>query len=129
MVRRILVVVIAVAVIVTSMWALGLFSGVLPDPPYDPPLDDLDGIAVVTGTVYDQDGNLLTFVRVTCGGETDYTLGGSTYRLEVTIDQGAYNLESCALSGFKSGYYSGHATVQLSDLIPAQADLTLEKIF
>lgn len=126
MVKRLFLVIIVVASLITAMWALGLFGGILPDPPYDPPLD-YDGIAVVTGTVYDLAGNPLTFVRVSCGGETDYTLGGSTFRLEITIDQGTYNLESCALGGFKNGYYSAHVTVQLSDLIPVQADLFLQE--
>ena len=90
MVKRLFLVIIVVASIITAMWVLGVFKPV----GVDPPLDGLDGIAVITGTVYDQDGNPLTFVRVSCGGETDYTLGGSTYRLEITIDQGTYNLES-----------------------------------
>ena len=123
MVKRLFLVIIVVASIITAMWALGVFKPV----GIDPPLDDLDGIAIVKGAVWDlASATGLTFARVTCGGVTAYTLDSNLFTMEIPLDSG---LTQCSVGAFVNGYYSAHVTVELNDLIPARADLFLEEIF
>ncbi len=129
--RVISVAILLGAVIFISVWASGMLKGILPDgPDTDPPIDDPppggDGIAEVSGTIYDSvTGQPLTLVLVSCGQLQSYTGAGSEYSLEVDLA----NPMGCGAiikADVSSAYYLGTVIVELDDLVPVVADIYVD---
>lgn len=125
MARIAIVAILLSSVILVSLWLAGVFGGILPDPP---PGDGIlpDGIAEISGTVFDSaTGRPLTLVLVKCGQLQSYTGSGSNYSLEVDLanPMGCGGLLSADVS---SAYFTGHASAELNDLVPAIVDIFVE---
>ena len=125
MVRRIAIIAVLLSsVVLLSLWVTGALKQI-PDFPDPPPLGG-DGIAEVSGTVFDAvTGRPLTLVLVKCGQLQSYTGSGSNFFLEVDLanPRGCGGLLSADVS---SAYHLGHASAELNDLVPAVVDIFVE---
>ncbi len=133
MAKRIAIIAFLLSIVVlASLWGVGVLQDFLipPDPDDDdntpPPGEIPDGIAEVSGTVYDTaTGQPLTLVLVSCGQLQSYTGTGSDYSFEVDLAD-PRGCGAIIKADVSSAYYLGYVIVELDDLVPVVADIYVD---